>query len=237
MSEFIFNGHDFGELADARVLDGAGHPVSVTAQAVPGRAGAMLLADTVMPKRMIVRIWLKPEYRQGSLDAADVRRRIASWLYAKGGGELCLPEDGGLTYRDVVCTACGEWSSVKPDAWCDVELTAYDPIAYGAQREYDGAAFAVGGTWWTAPVIELVTEECDAVAVAYGGCSVQVAGPFEEGQLVVIDCGNETVTIDGEAADECVALGSDFFKLVPGAVTIMFVGAESHTVRFTERWL
>ena len=129
------------------------------------------------------------------------------------------------------------WSSMHADAWCDFELTAYDPIAYGREAVETGVAFNVGGTWRTAPVFEIESAACEAVAVAYAGASVQVAGPFEAGQAVIIDCGAETVTVDGEAADASVALSSDFFRLEPGDCTLAFTGAATHTARFTERWL
>ena len=237
MSSIIFNGHDFGELTSAKVLEAGSIYVKPVVKRVPGRPGALLLGGDAAPKRFLVRLFLNPGFEPGTLGTADVRRRVEEWMFCPEGGELMLPDDGGLRYRDVICTGAGMWSSLHADAWCDFDLTAYDPIAYGREMVETGASFSVGGTWRTAPVIEIGTAACEAVAVACGDTAVQIAGPFEAGQAVIIDCGAETVTVDGEAADSSVALASDFFRLEPGDCTLEFTGAITHTVRYMERWL
>ena len=234
-----FGGHDLGELCSAEVVSRATPCVSPTGAEVPGRAGLALVAGHVEPTAVTVRLTLDMGYDPGAAGLAEARARLRAWLALPEGGELVLPGEPGLTWRDAVVTGCGEWSDASEHASCEVEFTLLDPVAYGRAREEAGTEFSVGGTWPTWPVFTLVAEEGDALCVAdaASGACILVEHAFSGGEAVEIDCESEAVTVDGEDAEAEVALGSDFFSLAPGDVILSTSGAASCTTAFTERWL
>lgn len=66
---------------------------------------------------------------------------------------------------------------------------------------------------------------------------VRIEHTFQGGEVVRIDCTDESVTIDGLDARVCVTLGSDFFALGPGEVCLAYSGCSSHECMLTERWV
>ena len=155
----------------AEVFEPCGHAVSPRAVAVPGRPGAALLGGEVGPRVLRVRLYWDFLRDCDEVARAEVRHAIYAALLRPGGGVLRLPGDPQVSYRDVVCTGCGSWSSLFADGSAEVEFTCFDPVGFGAVRSSSDSAFVVGGSWATWPVVE-----CVAVA---GGClSVSAPGSF-----------------------------------------------------------
>ena len=234
-----YGGHDLGGLCSAEVISRATPCISPTGAEVPGRAGLALVAGHVEPTAVTVRLTLDMGYDPGVDGLAEARARLRAWLALPGGGELALPDEPGLIWRDAVVTGCGEWSDLSERASCEVEFTLLDPVAWGRERSEAGLEFSVGGTWPTWPVFTLVAEEGDALCVtdAASGAYILVEHEFSGGEAVEIDCESEAVEVDGEDAAAEVELGSDFFSLAPGDVTLATSGATSCTTAFIERWL
>ncbi|WP_417118848.1 phage distal tail protein [Olsenella phocaeensis] len=236
MSSITYGGHDFSDCTTCEVIEGP-HAVVPTAKVVPGRAGELLLGSRLVPRIVRVRLFLDAREALDEAGLSALKRRICSWLYAPDGGVLVLPGYPGLEWHDAVVTAASPWSSVTGDASCDVTFTCYDPVAYGASRTSDGTSFTVGGTWATWPVFIVEAAAGSAVEVGCGGAFVRVEHEFIGGEDVIIDCGRETVTLDGIDARADVSLSSDFFCLEPGQVELTFSGCSSHVVVWRERWL
>lgn len=130
------------------------------------------------------------------------------------------------------------WSDLFEAGSCELTFTLFDPVGWGLSRSEAGTSFSVGGTWDTWPVVEMTASAGSYVQVSLPFASkyVKVEQTFAGGEAVVIDCEAEAVTVDGVDARADVALGSDFFALEPGDVTLAFAGCSAHTVAFPERW-
>lgn len=239
MRSIVYCGADFSQWCLAEVVEPCGHAVEPRSVVVPGRAGAVLLGGEVPPKVLRVRLYWDAGVGLDAAGRAAVRHRVYAALLNASGGELVVPGDSVVTYRDAVCTGCGDWSRLFADGSAEVEFTCFDPVAYGALAVWPGSAFRVGGTWPTWPVVTMVAAAGDGVKVAdsASGKFVLVEKDFGGGESVVLDFAKETCLVDGVDASSYVALGSDFFPLKPGDVTLAFTGCSSHTVTFYERWV
>ena len=160
------------------------------------------------------------------------------WLSWPGGGNLILPDDPEIEYRDVILVGAADWSNLFEDGECQLTFTLFDPVAYGMERAERTTRFDVGGTWPSLPAITMTASEGSSVQVSNVGArkSVLVEKAFAGGETVVIDCEAEGVRVDGADSRNKVALGSDFFSLEPGACELAFAGCSSFEVRFRERW-
>lgn len=235
----IFNGRDFSPLCMAQVVGRTLNELSVEAMRIAGRPGALPVYGHLPPEDVRVRLYLDPGYDPGPNGLSVARHTLRSWLAQPGGSTLVLPDDPELTYRDAFLVEAGEWSQLFEDGCCDVTFTIFDPVAYGLARVERTAAFEVGGTWETWPTFALVAAAGDSIVVSCAalGVSVTLERSFSGGEAVVIDCGAETVEIDGADSSDAVSLSSDFFALRPGSCTLAFSGCGYFETRFTERWM
>ena len=239
MRSISYRGVDFSAWCSAEVVEKCGHAVSPRTVAVPGRAGAVLLGGEVPPKVLTARLYWDSLLGLDAAARAKARHEVCAALLATGGGELVVPGDPELTYLDAVCTGCGAWSSLFADGCAEVEFTCYDPIGYGSQLATELAAFEVGGTWPTWPVVSVVAAAGSAVEIADGdsGAYVLVEQAFVGGEKVVVDFQAETCAVDGADASAAVSVASEFFSLAPGARELVFTGCGSHSVSWHERWV
>ena len=237
MRSIVYNGVDFSEFCSAETIEMAALPIVANTMAVPGRAGALLVSGRIPPRLVRVRLFMDAGYKPGTNGLTNIRHRIYSALTSVGGGTLRLPSEPEFEYRDVVCTDAGVWSSLFEDGHGDVKFALLDPVAYGMERIEHGASFEVGGTWPTWPTFELVAATGSAVQVAYGGKLVRIERSFTGGEVVLIDCEREVVTVDGADARADVTLASDLNTFSPGACDLLVTGCASFEVRFRERWL
>ena len=238
MRSIIYAGHDFSELCSAEVVSRSVNPIIAEALEVPGRVGAMLVSGYVPPADVTVRLFLDLGFRADVNALADARHRLSFWLCAFGGGDLVLPDEPELTYRDALLVSAGAWHKLFSDGQCDITFTLFDPIAYGMERIERLARFDVGGTWPTLPEFRLVASAGSSLSVSHPaeGRSITIDYEFAGGETVVIDCADESVRINDADARDCVSLGSDFFSLEPGDRILSITGCSYHEARFTERW-
>lgn len=236
MSSISYAGHDLAGVASAELLEPVAHAVAPVGARVPGRPGLALLGGEVEPLELRVRVFLDAPGAATDAGRALVRARIRAWLLAPAGGELVVPGEPTLRWRDAVCTGVSDWSTLFSEGSAVVTFLCMDPIAFGAAGSSAAGSFAVGGTWPTWPVVELVARAGAAVSVACGGATLAVERAFRAGDLVSIDCAAQRVTVNGADASADVTLGSDFFAIGPGDVAPSFSGCSSHVVRWVERW-
>ena len=239
MRSIVYCGQDFSELCSAEVVGRTATPVTAEAVDVPGRAGALLVSGRVPPVSVTVRLFLDVGYKLDATALADARHRLSFWLCAPGGGDLVLPDEPELVYRDALMIDAGEWSKLFSDGQCEVTFTLFDPVAYGMERSERGSSFDVGGTHGTWPVFTMVSASGPYIRVADLGTGeyVLIEHTFAGGETVVVDCESESVNIDGADARADVAFGSDFFALVPGGCRLVYSGCDSHVAEFRERWV
>lgn len=240
-----FGGHDFSSFSTAEVVLPAAHGIVVDAAEVPGRAGAVLLSARIPPKALRVRLFLDLADDEDAEGLSAVRHEAASWLAPDAGSDLELPGEPGLVYRDAVCTDAGTWGDLFEDGSCELVFTAFDPVAWGHEREASAAAgiaelsLLVGGTYRTWPTFVMEESAGGGVVVedVGAGARVEVERAFLGGEEVIVDCAAGRAWVDGEAADTDVTLDSDFFWLEPGSHELSFTGCADFTANFTERWL
>lgn len=77
---------------------------------------------------------------------SEIRHELAFRLLAPLGGDLVLPGEVDLTYRDAVVTDVAGWDTLFEDGSCEVEFTCFDAFAYGAEASCAGLSATVGGT-------------------------------------------------------------------------------------------
>jgi predicted phage tail component-like protein len=238
VSSISYDGHTLGDYVSAELVEPVAHVVSPTTAQIPGRPGLLLLSAEVEPLELRVRLFLDAPDALTVAQRSEVRRTLRAWLLSTTGAELAVPGEPELTWHEAICTGVSDWSSLFADGQAVVTFECLDPIAYGAAASSTDETFTVGGTWETWPTIGLVAEEGDSVTVEHSETesSLTIERSFAAGDVVLIDCLAQTVTVNGEDATADVTLGSDFFALQPGSATLSFSGCSSHTVSWTERW-
>ena len=238
MKSITFRGHDFSPYctAETTLL-----PLAVAepkTRTVPGRPGALLAGGTILPVEIKVKLMLCGDRRMHPLELADVRHKLAAWLGGTVGGELTLPEEPELSYRDCVVTKVKAWDALFEDGCCEVTFTAHDPVAYGKPRRVTDLSFDVGGTWPAWPVVTVRTVASKTFMVALDEEDfLTFLDPTSNDDLVVFDCERERCLVNGEVADARVSLSSRFFSLTPGHHTLSLRACTLVSCEFRERWL
>lgn len=239
MSGLVYCGTSLGDVCSAQVVGRSINSLAVDAMRVAGRPGAVPVDSWLPPEDVRVRLMMDPGCRPDANGMSALRHRLRSWLLRSGGGELVLPDDPELTYRDAFLVDAGDWTKPFEDGECEVTFTLFDPVAYGLARVERTTSFEVGGTWRTWPEFALVAAAGSGVTVACAalGMSITLEDTFVGGEAVIIDCATEAVEVNGVDARDVVTLGSDFFALRPGDCTLAFSGCTYFETRFSERWL
>ena len=238
MSGFFYAGRDFSPYVQAELVEPAAHALEPRAFSVSGRPGAMLLGSELPPREVRLLLHLDAGSQMTGLELSRLRALLRAWLCAPGGGDLTLPGEGALTWRDAVVTGVSDWDTLFEGGSCAVDFTCYDPVAYGAARSCAEAELEVLGTWPTLPVMTLTAAAGPAVKVVDdAGRYVLVERDLSAGDEVVMDFASESVTVDGEDASADVSVESAFFSLAPGTHFLTFSGCSAHEAAWTERWL
>lgn len=241
-ASIVFNGHDLSDVTTAEVIEQGAQRMAVVSEAVPGSAARLVTDVAFEPFQIVVRLMLKTGLVQSDVEMSALRRRLRAALSIVGlaGGVLRVPEEPELEWRGVFAVDVESWDSLFEQGSTTVVFESYDAVAYGADVSVSTSAFEVGGSWPAAPVFTLVAAAGSALQVrdGAGGAFVRVERAFSGGEQVVVDCGSQTVRVDGVCAETAVTLMSDFFLLEPGLHEIFFEGVTSEfTIDFTERWL
>lgn len=230
----IFDGYDFRPLAAVeQVRRPLLPPVSVSSSDGTGRDGAEFKQATLGPMDIEVDIRLIAPGR-GRFE--QLRRALAPLLLKREPRKLVLPDAPDVYYMAALTGDTGIDRFVHTGG---VTLTFHcdDPVAYGADRsrtvEGGGeATFAVGGTYRTAPIIEVDTAG-SAAAVTVDGKPMRALGNVTSAHPLVFDCERHATTKGGATVKLDVM--DDYASWEPGAHT---VSCESpYTVRWRERWL
>ena len=238
MSGLVYNGFDFSGMVQAEVMEPAALPLAPDAVAVPGRPGGLLLGCELPPRELTLRVFLDAGSKLNVSELAAARRELRAALVAIDGAELSVPGEPGLTWHDAVLTGVTDWDSLFEGGSCELVFTCFDPMAYGDTETSADTSIEVGGTWRTWPVFELTARAGSSVKVEDDADSyVLIERTFRAGDVVLIDCEREAVSVNGADAAADVALGSAFFALEPGTHVLSFSGCSAHETTWTERWL
>lgn len=232
----IFNGSDLSKWFSVSFERRISPELDVATRDVPGLPGARFVRAKVKP--LVIPVKLRWKARPGT-SMARLRREVAPVLMASEPRPLVLDDEPDVHYMAIMTTQAA-LSNLWYTGTCDIEFTAYDPIAYGARRAADlspAGSFEVGGTWQTDPVVTArpggnvtymrVTDETT-------GRFVQVSASLTSSSSVVFDMAAPRATVNGRNA--AVTLNSDFFALEPGTASLR-LSSGTGTVEWTERWL
>lgn len=198
MSSITYNGHDLSEYVTAELVEPAGHALTPRALVMPGRPGAVLLGCELPPRILRVRLFLDAGTSLTAEERSEIRHELYARLVASGGGELELPGEHELAWRDAVVTDASDWDSLLEYGSCEVAFTCFDPVAYGEERASTSSILTVSGTWATWPVVEMTTLAGSSVKVTDElGRYVLVERTFAAGDEVLLDFQREAVTVGG----------------------------------------
>lgn len=238
MKSITFRGHDFSPYCTAETTLRPLPVVEPKTRNVPGRPGALLVGGAIQAVEIKVKLMLRSDRRMDAAELARMRHVLAGWLGGTAGGELVLPEEPDLSYRDCVVTKVKAWDALFEDGWCDVTFTAHDPVAYGPLRRVTELSFDVGGTCKTWPVVTVKTVASKTFMVSLDEeAFLTFLDPTSNDDTVVFDCGRDRCWVNGEAADARVSLSSRFFALTPGRHTLSLRACSLVSCDFQERWL
>lgn len=142
------HGDDFSEICSTEAIERTASPIIEEAMAVPGRAVALLVSGYMLPVDVRVRLFMDMGHNSGFTGMARILGTLRRWLSWPGGGNLILPDDPEIEYRDAILVGASDWSDLFEAGECTLTFTLFDPIGWGAKR---AARFAVGGDWPTLP--------------------------------------------------------------------------------------
>ena len=169
----------------------------------------MLLGSELPPREVRLRLHLDAGSQMTGLELSRLRALLRAWLCAPGGGDLVVPGEGALTWRDAVVTGVSDWDTLFEGGSCAVDFTCYDPVAYGAARSCAGTELEVLGTWPTLPAVTLTAAAGSAVKVADdAGRYVLVERGLSAGDEVVMDFASESVTVGARTPPPTWAWGA-----------------------------
>ena len=233
----IFNGHDFSEYLRVNPTRRMNPPMTDKTKTVPGRDGAVFMRSQLEPLTIPVHVRLNVR-SHGHRQIAKLRRKLTAWLVTSQPEKLVLPDEPDLYYMAKL-TNSAELSNLWSTGAADLEFTAYDPIAYGAERTAPvgtSSVLDIGGTYETWPTFDLTASSASKIKVLnYGtGAFVATSANVASGAHVAIDMQNQTIRVNTNLA--AIDLSSDFFALEPGRNTVRITGATG-TASWIERWV
>lgn len=160
---------------------------------------------------------------------------LNAWAWSDEPQELAL--DAGRAYNAILTAA--DAAALETGARLSYTFTSLDGIGYGVERAFtiteDGVSAPNEGTA-PAPWKIAYTPEAAAAELTWTGGqgALTLAGNIPAGAEIVIDSAKEYITIGGQSAMEMVTLGSRFFAIQPGGLTVQGPGGE---LSYREAWL
>jgi|LAHU01.1.fsa_nt_gb predicted phage tail component-like protein len=234
-----FNGHDLSEYLRINPTRDIMPPYDVVTQDVPGGQGSIYIRTQLNARKIPVsaRLALPP---MGHRSVALIRHKLESMLMTDGPAPLYLDDEPDIYYMAQL-TSPGELTNLWYTGSADLEFTAYDPIAYGADRNKavssgGTASFSVGGNSPTWPKFTgTATGAAVQVKNVDTGQLVKTVNAITSGASVTVDMSeaSPSVRVNGNLVP--VAVTSDYFSLSPGTARVYVYGA-SGTLSWTERW-
>lgn len=235
VDRFTFGGHDLTDLLWVNPTRRLGLRMNNVTVKVPGSAGERHVRTELEPLTIPLHVRLRCS--DGDHEAvARFRRTITTILVTDEPKPLVLPDEPTVYYMAMLSDP-GELTTLWHTGAADIEFTAFDPIAYGQERDDDLKAgttmvFAEG-TWETWPTLVLVSEGGQVSVSDALGHKLTVEQAPGAGSAVVVDMHGRTTTVDGQAAP--LVLGSKYFALQPGRNDLTVTGAHG-TISWQERW-
>jgi phage-related protein len=223
---------------------------------IPRRHG-LLVADQYAAEK-IIRV-------EGTLShSMDVRAQLSSLLVALFGGrqKFYLQPSTATPTEDRYIYATAQNPSQAYDAGLfrhhgrfSIDLLCDDPF-WEAETEssdtWDTTALAtpapsgtrnlaVGGDAPSWPTLALTVAGTGTigVTVSLGDISFELAGSVTDGDVIVVDCRNGTVTLDSDDSDKMSLFDGDFFSLTQNASNVLTLedsGAGSYISQIVTTW-
>lgn len=234
----IFNGYDFSPYLRCNPTRSVLPPVNVKTTETPNGNGEIF--DTSTLESLSIPVSARLCYR-GNERPMEVRRRLAAMLYCNSPAKLVLDDDPTRYYMAIL-SGESPLDSLWRTGKAELTFICPDPIAYGANINFEmriTIGISVGGTYESHPIITAIPAANTSywrITENTSGDYVQINHSFDGTQALVIDCANQSATIDGESTDVDVVLASNFFALRPGRTTLK-TSSGTATIEYIERWL
>ena len=167
----------------------------------------------MLPVDARVRLFMDMGHNPGFTGMARILGTLRRWLSWPGGGNLILPDDPEIEYRDAILVGASDWSELFEAGECTLTFTLFDPIGWSARRALRWAATGrrCRSFVWREPQ----DPTCRSRFPRWQG-GIRLDHDFTGGETVVIDYQGETLPINDVGTRDCVALASDFFALELG---------------------
>lgn len=206
-------------------------------QDLDGRDGAQFVRTRL--DKLVISVFARLQLSSFATyeEIAKTRREIRAALVTNEPKKLILDEPD--KYYMAKLTNAAALSNLWANGSCELEFTAYDPIAYGATKTVkvgENTTISVKGTWKTRPVFDLrgTAEAPVKVENLTTHEYVLMEANASEGSHIVIDMAEETTRQNTNLST--IDITSDYFALLPGENDIQITNATG-TCTYTERWL
>lgn len=217
-------------------------PTRTKTKEIPGRPGLLLMSVDFDPLVIPVTFRMKNKPMD---DMAEFRRFYRTLLFRSKPKAMHFPEDSG-GYRLGIFQNVNNLDTLWYTGVGTCNFVANDPIAYGEehviQAEGTRFQFQYFGTYKAAPVFEAWPKSGSSFTVTdyLTGEFVTVDAQFNGSQHVVIDCGRQQTTINGE--NHKVVHESLYPSLIPGEnceprEMDVRCSHDGVTMRWQDRWL
>lgn len=228
----IFNGYDFGHLLTVERIRRPlmprinGDTVSI------GGDGSRTASVTLDSMEIEVEVRI---IERSQVDFEKARREIAGRLWGRTPRKLVLHDAPDLYYMAYLVDDT-DIDKLLHTGGITLRFHCDDPVAYGTEqvRVCDGGKVwcNVGGTFATAPIVEVSTNASDAV-VYCDGEPMTALGSLTGDDPLVFDCVSHVIAKGGRTVK--MSVHDDFAEWEPGAHAVEC--DFPFTVRWVERWL
>lgn len=234
----IYDGYDFRPILRVEKID---RPIMASVDAdydrYSGMDGGVLGSVRLEPLKIKVTVCaIRPPGGRGTEWFEGVRRELSRRLFRREPRKLVLHDAPDL-YNMAVLSDDTDVDDLVTAGRCELTFLCPDPVAYGKEERREAPAGAeltveVGGTYRTAPVIEVQTDG-SAETVTVDGEGMSALGTLAGDQPLVFDCGSREVR-KGAAAVK-MDIMDDFAEWEPGRHTVSC--DKPFSVSWRERWL
>lgn len=234
----IFNDVDFRSLVKVlRVTKEMIPPVTTNYTRVPDRDDALIARQEMGVLYIYVDIGLKTKTKE---ELVDLERVLAGLLYTKEPKKLILTKEPDKYYKAILSgpTMIHKFRRIGE---ARLQFMCADPIAYG--RLIDGPIDGERINQGTYPSKALITitlaDASDHVqaTLVNTGEYIRIEDDFDEGDIVAIDCEDQSVKKNGHLIMDKLTLESDFFEIPPGPYKITISPSDNARVEYRERWI
>ena len=238
-TDLIFNGQNFGDLlyvesVQRQLVGERKHNVL----RIPGRPGFLHRSTEIGEKKIIVNVRIIETDRAAVMSKAHT---IAGMLHTEVPAKLYTR--GDTLYDLAVLDGDVDIEQLFSTGHCELEFVNHSGLQYGADVSngiVNGTPITVQGTYKTRGVF-VITLSASATGLTLTntttGQSVKLTGNYVSGNIITIDCENESIKLGANLVMSHIDNSiTRFFDLVPGSNTLTTT-AGTVSLTYTPRYI